>query len=778
MSQSLSSALEYHYEHLPSKVRALMTWMSPDDMDLFPDHLEIDDTEGYKRYHEKCRANPNINFEPTYQSVRENEYMIHQVDTKDGHYVTVILHLRKDDPHDRRSSSPYTTVDCSVFIDPSTGPAAKARVAHVRARLAEFMRPVLANIDDRAAHEGRLWVPPSQDADERFSSGLRAYVLFEELTRRLIDLYCAGQTYDPNFLWRPTCAWTNLGKARDDMIGAAASQVRRYMDFVPRVTLSLIKGPKNGKEDRRAPVQPRLYTPPEIGRIPASRVGYGDGDGEGSGAGDSEGTDEASSGSESDDEDDEDLHQCVDDAFMKLAGSDDASDEKEAAEAAEKQEARPASIRSASLPVEDVEKATLAENPVEARLIEDAQTGFVDDIDVGKTEGTEVAMQDAPDSAADAAADDAGYESDGYSMQRGCDFREDKDGRVFREPGGERLALSEIGDWVGVQLSRRNSPDGAAQTSALQIDTSAAEQHNEDETPVFYGPQWPGEIPRPASAAARYLANRLDLQAPEASVVVEGGADEALPGETVSTVEQDSFDIVVESPAVLGGEAEDSLCVTPSDDFDIILPDAPQAASPALMPHDDRYVFLYYDPLEKRSDLLFSNSPPPVVNVGEENNAGEDEDAVPDELFCRSDAPSPELNESTQSRPPPPAVETSAKRKLSLVDDYDDDATNTQSLEEPPAKRQRTELESTPDAGAAAVEEYDPANPALGAPAWTWDAVDSPGSQIPGLGLAQEPASPVESPTVPDTQAAETEGEAQEESTETASSAEVPSYIA
>ncbi|KAK7917346.1 hypothetical protein PG985_010954 [Apiospora marii] len=718
MSESLSSALEYLYEHLPAKVRGLMTWMSPDDMDLFPDHLEIGDTEGYKTFHERCRANSKIKFEPTYKSVRENEYLIHQVDTKDGHYVTVILHLQNDDPHDCRTSSPYTTVDRSVFIDPSTGPAAESRVAHVRARLAEFMRPVLANIDDRAAHEGELWVPPAQRTDEYFSSGLRAYVLFEELTRRLIDLNCAGKTYDPDILWRPTCAWTNLEKARDDMIGAAARQVRRYMDFVPRVTLSLIKGPKIGKQDRRAPVQPRLYTPPEVGRIPKSRFVNDDEDFERSGSG--EETDDGSSESESDESDDEDLHQRVDDAFMKLAGGDNASDEKEeAAAAAEEEEAKPASIGA-------------AEDAKTARLIDDAQMGFVGGgVDDEKTKGAEAMMQDAPD----AAADDA------------------------------------------VQRSRRDSRNGAAQTSVLQIDTGAAEQHNEDETPVFYGPQWPGEIPRPASATARYLANRLDLQAPEASFIVENGAGDALPEEAVSTVEQDSFEMEVESSAVKGEQAEESLLVDPSDDVGIILPDAPLTTSPVAMTHDDRCVFVYYDPLEERNDLPFSRSPPPAIHVGDENDVDEDADEVVNEPFCRSDAPSPEFEVPMASRPPTPAVEKSAKRKLSVVDDYDDDTTNTQSVEEPPAKRQRTESPSTQDNGVVAVEEYNPAHPALGAPTWTWDAANSAGSPIPGLGLTQEQAAPIAMSTVPDTQTPEVEGEAKAEGTEPASP-EVPSYIA
>lgn len=107
-------------------------------------------------------------------------------------------------------------------------------------------------------------------------------------------------------------------------------------------------------------------------------------------------------------------------------------------------------------------------------------------------------------------------------------------------------------------------------------------------------------------------------------------------------------------------------------------------------------------------------------------------------------------------------MEKSAKRKLSVVDDYDDDTTNTQSLEEPPAKRQHIELPLALDAGAAPVEEYDPAFPALGDPTWTWEAVNSTGSsQIPGLGLAQEQVAPVETSTVPETQVAEVEGGAQ-----------------
>ncbi|KAK7973095.1 hypothetical protein PG988_007229 [Apiospora saccharicola] len=777
-SSSLASALEYQYDHLPSKVRELITWISPDDMDLFPDHLELGDTEGYKRWHEKHRADPTIDFETTYKSIRENEYLIQQVDTKDDHYVTVILHLRKENPEDRRA--PFTTVDRSVFVDPSTGPAAQARVALVRARLVEFMRPVLGNIDDRAAHEGELWVPPSQDMDEYFSSGLRAYILFEEVCRRLIELYCHGKTYDPDFLSRPTCAWTNLEKARDDMIGAASRQVRRYLDFVPRVTLALLKGPKNGKEDRRATVQLRLYTPPEVGRIPKSRVVPNDDeDLEMSDAGE---VDDASSVSVSGDEDvgssnpphaarkslpsshtgrkglpriesdesgEEDLHQRVDDAFMKLAGGDEV-DEKKEEEEAEAEGAKPASIIAASPAIEDltkhalgcIETAPLTEDANMARLVEDAQAGFVGDADVEKAECVDVTMQDVPNAAP---ADEAGDDSDGYSMQRGCDFREDKDGRIFRGPGGERLALSEVSDWAGVQLSRRNSRNGAAQKSVLQIDTGAAEQqHNDDETPVFYGPQWPGEVPRPASAAARYLANRLDLQTPETSLTVKDEAADALPGEAVSTVKQDRFEIQVESSAVLGEQEEHSLFVAPSDNVEI---------TPRMH-------------LEQHSRC---SSPPPAPADRGAEYADEDEDDV-DGTFCRSDAPSPDFDSAPmESRPPTPAVEKSAKRKLSVVSDYDDD-TNTQ-LEESPAKRQHTELPSTPEAGVAAVVEYDPAFPALGNPTWTWDGVHSTGSQIPGLGPAQEQAVPTETSTVTETQATVAEGEeAQAEGT--------PSYIA
>ncbi|KAK8102560.1 hypothetical protein PG984_015706 [Apiospora sp. TS-2023a] len=777
-SSSLASALEYQYDHLPSKVRELITWISPDDMDLFPDHLELGDTEGYKRWHEKHRADPTIDFETTYKSIRENEYLIQQVDTKDDHYVTVILHLRKEDPHDRRA--PFTTVDRSVFIDPSTGPAAKARVASVRARLAEFMRPVLGNIDDRAAHEGELWVPPSQDMDEYFSSGLRAYILFEEICRRLIELYCHGKTYDPDFLWRPICAWTNLEKARDDMIGAASRQVRRYMDFVPRVTLALLKGPKNGKEDRRAPVQLRLYTPPEVGRIPKSRV-VPDED-EDLEMTDSEDVDDASSVSVSGDENagsstpSHAARKSVPPSHAARKGlppGGEDADEKE--KEAEAEEVKPASIRAASPSIEDmmkdppkgVETAPLTEDADMARLVEDAQVGFVDDEDSEKAECVDVTMQDAPDAVV---ADDAGNESDGYSMQRGCDFREDKDGRIFRGPGGERLALSEVDDWAGVQLSRRNSRNGAAQYSVLQIDTSATEQHhNDDETPVFYGPQWPGEVPRPASAAARYLANRLDLQAPEASLTVDDGAADALSGEAVSTVELDRFEIEVKSPAVLGEQEEHSLFVSPSDDVEVTLPDAPRAASPVVK--NDRYAFLHYQPQESRSDLLISSSPTPAPADREEEYADEDE-VDEDGTFCRSDAPSPEFDSAPiGSRPPTPAVEKSAKRKLSVVSDYDDDDNNNTKLKEPPAKRQHTELLSTPEAGVAAVVEYDPAFPALGDPTWTWDGVHSTGSQIPGLDLAQDQAVPTETMTGLETQATEVEGDnAQAEGT--------PSYIA
>ncbi|KAK7946856.1 uncharacterized protein PG986_011177 [Apiospora aurea] len=177
--------------------------------------------------------------------------------------------------------------------------------------------------------------------------------------------------------------------------------------------------------------------------------------------------------------------------------------------------------------------------------------------------------------------------------------------------------------------------------------------------------------------------------------------------------------------------------------------------------------------------------------------------------FCRSDAPSPEVQPETQpeapmeslstplsqsvevevplstpiaspARPstPPPAAEESAKRKFSLVSDYDDDTQQEGS----PTKRQRTQSpiasdvtvqEYDPEAPSlGAVEEYDPTEPALGAPTWSWTAVNSsPGSQIPGLTLAPEPAASAE------TQDAAGEGEVHAEDTELSPTG-VPSYIA
>ncbi|KAK8071186.1 hypothetical protein PG997_011389 [Apiospora hydei] len=387
-SQSLSSALEYLYEHLPTKVSDLVTWHSPDDFDIFPADIGPDDNAAYRRFLEQHPKHCAT----SYKAIRQHEYFIQQVNTHDDHYVTVLLHLRKDDhPRTRFCQRvPFTTVDFSAFVDPSasssspslTDPASEARVARVRARMAEFLRPVLSNIDDRAAHEGKLWVPASQPADADFSSGLRAFVLFEQFTRRLVELWCEGKSYDAETLWRPTCAYMNLEKARDDMIGAASRQVRRYMGFTPRVSLSLLKGPKNGKEDPQSFVLHRLMTPRDVGQIGDFRFEGDDEDDSGVDQSDSdddaasEASDDSSSAARKggpirglprvdldDSEDEEDLQQNVDDAFMRLAGADDADDEEEEED---KQHAKLASSKVSS-PTMDVE---MAEGP-EVIVIED-----------------------------------------------------------------------------------------------------------------------------------------------------------------------------------------------------------------------------------------------------------------------------------------------------------------------------------------------------------------------------------------------------------------------
>ncbi|KAK7946855.1 uncharacterized protein PG986_011176 [Apiospora aurea] len=432
-SQSLSSALEYLYEHLPTKVSDLVTWHSPDDFDIFPADIGPDDNAAYRRFLEQHPKHCVT----SYKAIRQHEYFIQQVNTHDDHYVTVLLHLRKDDhPRTRwQKRVPFTTVDFSAFVDPSvstTDPASEARVARVRARMAEFLRPVLSNIDDRAAHEGELWVP-------------------RQFTRRLVELWCEGKSYDAETLWRPTCAYMNLEKARDDMIGAASRQVRRYMGFTPRVSLSLLKGPKNGKEDPQAFVLHRLATPRDVGQIGDFRFGGDDEDDSEANQSDSdddtasEASDDSSPSAQKgkpimglpcvdldDSEDEEDLQQNVDDAFMRLAGADDADDEEEE----EKQDPKPASSKVSS-PTMDVEMA----------------------------EGPEV------------------------------------------------IAIED----------------------------------DDDDAPIFSGPQWPNEIPRPASSAARYLANRLDPQAPGKSFVVDSIVDDNLSVEG-NTFSNDQFEIEVETP--------------------------------------------------------------------------------------------------------------------------------------------------------------------------------------------------------------------------------------
>ncbi|KAK8073545.1 hypothetical protein PG994_004444 [Apiospora phragmitis] len=723
-SKSLTSALEYLYDHLPAKVSNLMTWQSPDDFDIFPYGIDHADTVGYERYLKQFGSQ----FESSYESIRKREYYIQQVDTKDDHYVTVILHLRKDDP--KKKNAPFTAVDYSVFIDPDTGFAADARLKKVRARIAAFLRPGLANIDDFAAHEGELWVPPSRDEDAFFSSGLRAFVLFEQFTRRLVDLYCEGKTYDADALWRPTCAWTNLEKARDDMIGAASRQVRRYMGFTPRVTLSLLKGPKNGKEEPHAPVRHRLFTPPEIGLIGTFRfddesassssrtdqdlvTAHSDSEKEYTASVSSD-EEDVDSGNPpppvrkgllkrglprigSDDSDDkEDLQQNVDDAFIQLIGGDDAD------EMADEEE--------------EVEQPTKPTPSTDVLPTDDVELADVGSDDDEEAEGAEVTMQDENTAAAD-------HESDDEQQQQ----------------------------------------------------QAAAEQNGNDGTPLFYGPKWPEEVPLPTSAV-RYLADRLDLQKPEPDVfIIDVDEDEPLPTVEGNTVGNDYFDIEVESPAAIREQLP-----TPAEDIKIIFTDHQGRVNTAE---------------SQAPPEMYDSSPPLSPNEVEE---GEKENA-----FSRSDAPSPapqpqpeapmeslstlpsqqSLNvegpatpsPSPQSRPssPPVEVEKSAKRKFSLVSDYDDDDDDT-APEEPPAKRQHNE-EPVPDATTAG--EYGPELPPIGAPAWGWPAVNTTGSHIPGLTLAQESTTPAETSTLPETQATEDGGDGQVGDTDQSTSG-VPAYIA
>ncbi|KAK8099498.1 uncharacterized protein PG998_012739 [Apiospora kogelbergensis] len=731
-STSLTSSLEYIYDHLPSKVQGLMAWLGPDDFDLFPEEVDRSDTEGYQQYLEEHRKS----FQGTYETILKNEYYIQQVDTKDNHFVTVILHLtKKYDPNNGEGqNAPFTAVGSSIYVDPDTGDDSRRRVANVRARMAEFLRPVLANIDDRAEHERELWVPRARPADAEWSSGLRAYVLFEQLTRRLVDLFYTGRTYCPEAMWKPTCAWTNLEKARGDMVGAAAQQLRRYMGFTPRVTLSLIKGPKNGKEDPSALVRYKLHTPRDISEYSSGpRVNEGKQE---TGRSSSESNDSdmetGSLGSvDSDVEEEKDHRLDVEKALIEIVGGDETDNEAE--EKQQQQKEKPTLVRASSY---DVEMK-----------------------DVGADDKIDLSGKEEP-----------------------CD-------------------------------------DGRSAASDIHLGDDGETKHEKDEreddmiieTPVFHGPQWPNEIPRPPSAAARYLANRLDLQPPlqDTPLTLNTGAD--------------YFEVNVETPTIVRGEEKEHFAASSPSDIEATIEaedySTNNGASPAS-PNATQDRFVYYTPSPQIfwSDLYLCSSP---------SQYGGEHDDEQREEFERSDAPSPDSQPRPEapmgflspptpqslaegsaeapatpmpspgpgpgpSRPSSPLLTESAKRKLSVEDNYDD---YSPTQIEPPAKRQHLSGEEpSPSALAAAEDEYDPALPLLGglpesqvAPASAAAAgaisrsatvtTETAASQIPGLTLTQEPGVPSPETIVPETQGAQAEGDEQQEETKRSTSGETPSYI-
>ncbi|KAK8093006.1 hypothetical protein PG999_014593 [Apiospora kogelbergensis] len=702
-STSLTSSLEYIYDHLPSKVQGLMAWLGPDDFDLFPEEVDRSDTEGYQQYLKEHRKS----FQGTYETILKNEYYIQQVDTKDNHFVTVILHLtKKYDPNNGEGqNAPFTAVGSSIYVDPDTGDDSRRRVANVRARMAEFLRPVLANIDDRAEHERELWVPRARPADAEWSSGLRAYVLFEQLTRRLVDLFYTGRTYCPKAMWKPTCAWTNLEKARGDMVGAAAQQLRRYMGFTPRVTLSLIKGPKNGKEDPSALVRYKLHTPREISEYSSvPRVNE-----------DKQETDRSSSKYDDSDietgslgSDDSDVEK----ALIEIVGGDETDDEAEEKQQQQKEKLKLVRASSYDLEMKDV--------------------GADDKIDLsGKEEP--------------------------------CD-----DGR---SPASD-IHLGDDGE---------TKPEKDEREDDMII-----------ETPVFHGPQWPNEIPRPPSAAARYLANRLDLQPPlqDTPLALNTGAD--------------YFEVSVETPTIVSGEDKEHFTASSPSDIEATIetednstnngaspasPKATQYSSPSQYggEHDD----------EQREEFERSDAPSPDSQPRPEAPMGFLSPPTPQSLAEGSaEAPATPMPSPVPgpgpSRPLSPLLTESAKRKLSVEDNYDD---YSPTQIEPPAKRQHLSGEEpTPSALAAAKDEYDPALPLLGglpesqvAPAFAAAAgaisrsatvtTETAASQIPGFTLTQEPGVTSPETIVPETQGAQAEGGEQQEETERSTSGETPSYI-
>ncbi|KAK6856646.1 hypothetical protein PG995_006833 [Apiospora arundinis] len=687
-SRSLSSSLEYLYDHLPGKVQGLMTWLSPDDFEMFPEEVDNFDTEGYREYLEKHRRF----FDSTYESIRKHEYYIQQVNTKDDHFVTVILHLTKDNPENAGKNDPFTTVDWSAYVDPATGRhISERRVANVRARIAEFLRPALSNIEDRQSHERELWVPRARPADLDWSSGLRAtHVL-------------------PGCYVEPTCAWTNLEKARDDMVCAAAHQVRRYMGFTPRVTLSLLKPPKHGKEDPAALVRSKLYTPVEIGQYIDDGSDIDDDE-------ESSHLSPSSSDSEDSDEEEEVHMQNVDKVLIDLVGGDEDDDDEENEEEKEEERCQQQS-----------QKQQQESTPLPSK--------------VSSPEPEDVEMTD---------------------YDHNSNTQDQKESLV--------IALEEHED--GAKVAVEDEKEGGVGSDDV-IDT-----------PVFFGPQWPHEIPCPPSAAARYLANRLDLQPPQQDITT--------PNPSVGA---DFFEVNVEMHTV-GGNEEEVQVQSPSSDVKTTVettsnneePQSQQYSTPSSgADGEDRDEFSRSDAPSPESQrqpeaAMDSLSPSPseslvVVDV---------EPEVP-----LTPIPSPVAG-PVLSRPASP-MEKSAKRKLSVISNYDDSPTTTTHDEEPPAKRQHTTEED--EAPGSVVPEYDPALPILGglresqvdppiaaatAAISRWTAASPTGGQIPGLTLAHEPDAAPAEPTVLETQAKGTQHEDGEkvEETEQSSSGEPPSYIA
>ncbi|KAK7973882.1 hypothetical protein PG989_015730 [Apiospora arundinis] len=663
-SRSLSSSLEYLYDHLPGKVQGLMTWLSPDDFEMFPDEVDNFDTEGYREYLEKHRRF----FDSTYESIRKHEYYIQQVNTKDDHFVTVILHLTKDDPENAGKNDPFTAVDWSAYVDPATGRhISERRVANVRARIAEFLRPALANIEDRQSHERELWVPRARPADLDWSSGLRAYVLFEQLTRRLVDLFCEGRTYCPDAMWKPTCAWTNLEKARDDMVCAAAHQ--------------------HGKEDPAALVRSKLYTPVEIGQYIDDGSDIDDDE-------ESSHLSPSSSDSEDSDEEEEVHMQNVDKVLIDLVGGDEDDDDEENEEEKEEERCQQQS-----------QKQQQESTPLPSK--------------VSSPEPEDVEMTD---------------------YDHNSNTQDQKESLVIALEGHEEEAKVAVED----------EKEGGVGSDDVM------------DTPVFFGSQWPHEIPCPPSAAARYLANRLDLQPPQQDITT--------PNPSVGA---DFFEVNVEMPTVGGNEEEEVQVQSPSSD------------------------------VKPTVETTSNNEEPQSQQYSTPSSGADGEDR---DEFSRSDAPSPE-----SQRQPEAAMDflSPSPSESLVVVDVESEVPLTPipspvagpvlsrpaSPMEKSAKRKLSHTTEEDEAPGPVVPEYDPALPILGglresqvdpptaaatAAISRWTAASPTGGQIPGLTLAHEPdAAPAETSVLETrAEAAQREDGEKVEETEQSSAGEPPSYIA